>query len=149
MPDRCPGTGGRPQKGYACTVPPDRPLTPAERAVIADLEQRLLLDSPVPERSGSSVRADVARPVRAHPSGSGTSRARRLPSVPVLALLGAAVALLAISALAGAGALGAAAVAASVLATGLVWRLLPVHLGGPVRPPRPPSRAKAWLTRPR
>ena len=133
-------------------MPPDRPLTPAERAVIADLEKRLLLHTPVPERSAAGIRADVARAVRGHPAAARRPRGwiTRQLTVPVVALVGTTAVLLLIAALVGVSVLGAAAVVASVLATALVWRLLPADLGGPVRPPKPPSRGRnPWLSRPR
>jgi hypothetical protein len=129
--------------GYACAVFPDRPLTPAERAVIADLERRLRLDTHVPERSAASIAADVARSVRAQPSGARTRRSqfvRRLLTVPVITLVGISGVLLAASVVAGLNIVGAVAVLASVVATAVVWGLLPAEFGGPVTPPNPPSR---------
>ena len=122
---------------------PDRPLTPAERAVIADLERRLLLKTPVPERSAASIAAAVARSVRAQPSRARTRRSRfvrRLLTVPVIVLVGISGVLLAASVVAGLNIVGAVAVLASVVATAVVWGLLPAEFGGPVTPPNPPSR---------
>lgn len=135
--------GEHPQKGYVCAVFPDRPLTPAERAVIVDLERRLLLETPVPERSAASIAAAVARSVRSQPAKSRTARlrfARRLLTVPVIALVGISGVLLAVSVVAGLNIVGAVAVLASVVATAVVWGLLPAEFGGPVTPPNPPSR---------
>ena len=136
--------GEHPQKGYACAVFPDRPLTPAERAVIADLERRLLLKTPVQERSAASIAAAVDRSVRSQqPARSRTVRmrfARRLLTVPVIALVGISGVLLAASVVAGLNIVGAVAVLASVVATAVVWGLLPAEFGGPVTPPNPPSR---------
>jgi hypothetical protein len=106
----------------------DRPLTPGERAVIADLERRLLLDSPTPRR------------MRGRATGFRTSAA-----VPLVALLGTASVLVAVAAVAGAGVLGMTAVLASVVATALLWPRVPASLGGPMgsaarRPYRMPKR---------
>jgi threonine dehydrogenase-like Zn-dependent dehydrogenase len=112
-----------------------RPLTPGEQAAIADLERRLLLDNPVPVRDLA-----VAPPVRV---GSSARRRLRTPVtsvVPLVALLGAGCLLIALLVVIGAGLLGAAAVLVSVVATALVWPLLPTRWGGPVRPARPPRR---------
>jgi hypothetical protein len=133
-----------PDQGYLDVVIPDdragRPLTPREQAAIADLERRILLDTPVPPRKVSG-----ARPVRL--------RARRsIPSSslgPLVALLGTAGVLIAVLSVVGGGLLGATAVLASVAATALVWRLVPVGLGGPVRPGRRPFRIRGRLTGPR
>ncbi len=112
-----------------------RPLTPGEQAAIADLERRLLLDNPVPVRDLS-----VAPPVRV---GSSVRRRVRTPVasvVPLVALLGTGCLLVALLVVIGGGVLGAAAVLVSVVATALVWPLLPTRWGGPVRPARPPRR---------
>jgi hypothetical protein len=120
---------------------PDRPLTPGEQAVIADLERRLLLDTP-PAWDRGGTRAAVARPVRSQLAGS-----RRVASpvatsaLPLVTLLGVACLLVALLAVAGGGLLGSAAVLGSVVTTALVWPLLPTALGGPVRPRRPPYRS--------
>ena len=112
-------------------IPDDRagrPLTPREQAAIADLERRLLLAA-APPRPGSG-----ARPVRL--------RRRSIPRPsslgPLVALLGTACVLVAVLAVIGGGLLGGAAVLVSVVATALVWPLVPVGLGGPVRPRRRP-----------
>src|SRR5918994_1786644 len=145
--------GEHPQKGYTCAVSPDRPLTPAEPAAVADLERRLLLDTPVPGRSAASIAAAVARSVRAQPVRSRTRRsgvARRLLTVQVIALVGISGVLLAASVVAGLNVVGAVAVLASVVATAVVWGLLPAEFGGPVTPPNPPSRgADPRLSHPR
>ncbi len=125
--------------GYPPVVIPDdtagRPLTPGEQAAIADLERRLLLDDPVPVRD-----LGVAPPVRVGSS----ARRRPGPSVqsalPLVALLGTACLLVALLVVVGGGLLGALAVLVSVVATALVWPLLPTRWGGPVRPARPPRR---------
>ncbi len=121
--------GERP--GYLLAVIPDdtagRPLTPGERAAIADLERRLLLDAPAPVRD----RVAVARPARFH--GSTSRRPFASPVVPLVALLGTGVLLIVLAALVGAGVLGAIAVLVTVVATALAWPLLPAGLGGPVR----------------
>ncbi len=139
--------GGRP--GYLLAVIPDdtagRPLTPGERAAIADLERRLLLDAPPPVRD----RVAVARPVRVH--GSTPPRPVASPVVPLVALLGAGVLLIVLAAVVGAGVLGAIAVLVSVVASALAWPLLPAGLGGPVRlvprPRRPQGRPRGGSRR--
>jgi hypothetical protein len=109
-----------------------RPLTPGERAAIADLERRLLLDAPAPVRD----RVAVARPARFH--GSTSRRPFASPVVPLVALLGTGVLLVVLAAVVGTGLLGVVAVLVSVVATALAWPLLPAGLGGPVRlVPRP------------
>jgi hypothetical protein len=116
--------------GYSRIVIPDdtagQPLTPGEQAAIADLERRLLLGTPPP--------------VRDRITGSHPVRLRRSRSVqtagPLLVLLGAAVLLVAVLVVERGGVLGVAAVLLSVVATALVWPLLPPALGGPVRPRR-------------
>ncbi len=112
-----------------------RPLTPGEQAAIADLERRLLLDDPVPVRD-----LPVAPPVRV---GSPARRRPRTPvpsAVPLVALLGTACLLIALLVVLGGGVLGALAVLLSVVATALVWPLLPPRWGGPMRPARAPRR---------
>lgn len=132
--------------GYHPVVIPDdtagRPLTPGERAVIADLERRLLLDTAVPVRD----RLAVARPVWAR--GSAPRHPAASPVVPLIALLATGVVMIVLLAAAGAGLLGMAAAVVSVVATALLWPLLPARLGGPVRPVprqrRPHDRARSW-----
>jgi hypothetical protein len=119
------------QQGYLGVVIPDdragRPLTPREQAAIADLERRYLLDTPVPVRSLS-----LAQPVRLRTAA--VRRAVDPSSVgPLVALLGTACVLIAVLSVSGGGLLGASAVLASVAGTALLWPLLPVGLGGPVR----------------
>lgn len=130
-----------------------QPLTAGERAALADLERRLLLDAPVAQRDGGGgAPAVVARaaPVRTppgrrtRPAGSGRPAALS-PVVPLVALLGTGCVLVAVLAVTGGGVLGAAAVVGSVLATALVWPLLPAGLGGPVRPPRRPYRTPGQI----
>jgi hypothetical protein len=136
-----------PRTGYAVAVIPDdgagRPLTPRERAALADLERRLLLDVRSPARP---VRAVRAAPVRI-PPGRGP---RPVPgaAVPLGALLVAGCLLVGAVVAAGGGLLGAAAVLASVVVTALLWPLLPAALGGPVRPRRRRrwARVPPWLT---
>jgi hypothetical protein len=120
---------------------PDRPLTPGEQAVIADLERRLLLD-PAAAGDRGGTRAAVARPVRSQPAGSRRAASPVATSaLPLVTLLGVACLLVAVLAVAGGGLLGSAAVLGSVVTTALVWPLLPTELGGPVRPRRPPYRS--------
>ena len=122
--------------GYHTGVIPDdaagRPLSPTELATIADLEQRLL-DAPAPAR----VRGN--RPRR-------RAWRRSANTVPLAALLGAGVVLVAVAVLVG-GLLGAAAVLVSVVVTAFVWPLLPYGLGGPLRRRRLPRFIR--LVRPR
>ncbi|HEX8519092.1 MAG TPA: hypothetical protein VF667_05825 [Pseudonocardia sp.] len=119
-----------------------RPLTPGEQAVIADLERRFLLDSSVPVRERVAVRAaGVGSTARPGPTGA------RQTAGPLLALLGTALALVAAVVVVGGGPLGVAAVLVSVVATALAWPLLPVALGGPVRPARPPYRSRGAVRR--
>jgi hypothetical protein len=129
----------KPRTGYAVAVIPDdgagRPLTPRERAALADLERRLLLDVPPPARP---VRVR-ATPVRI-PSGR-VPRAVPSAALPLGALLLAGCLLVGAVVAAGGGLLGAAAVLASVVVTALLWPLLPADLGGPVRP----RRRGRWL----
>ena len=99
----------------------DRPLTPGERAAIADLERRLLLDAPEPARSHAGSR-------RVRAGGWWISA----PASVAVALLGVAVVLVAVLVVAGGGVLGGVAVLASVVGTGLVWSLMPARFGGPV-----------------
>jgi hypothetical protein len=125
-------------QGYLGAVIPDdaagRPLTPGEQTAIADLERRLLLDTVVPGHD--------------KPTGARFGRARRpvvekpAAAVPLLALGVTAVGLLVVVVVVGAGLLGAAAVLASVVATALLWPLLPARVGGPIRPARHPFRAR-------
>ena len=122
--------------GYHTGVIPDdaagRPLSPTELATIADLEQRLL-DAPAPARvRGSRPRRRAWR--------------RSANAVPLAALLGAGVVLVAVAVLVG-GLLGAAAVLVSVVVTAFVWPLLPYGLGGPLRRRRLPRFIR--LVRPR
>lgn len=124
--------------GYHPAVIPDdaagRPLSPTELATIADLERRLLLDSPAP--------------VRGRPDGRQRREWHRSANVvPLAALAGSGVLLVVVAAIAG-GVLGAAAVIVSVVVTAFAWPLLPSTLGGPVRPHRPRPRT-VRLTRPR
>ena len=106
--------------GYHPAVIPDdaagRPLSPTELATIADLEQRLL-DAPAPARRQRAWY-------------------RSVNAVPLAVLLGAGGLLVVVATVGGAGLLGVAAVLASVVVTAFVWPLLPVGLGGPVRPRR-------------
>jgi hypothetical protein len=112
----------------------DRPLTPGERAAIADLERRLLLDAPEPARSHAGSR-------RA-PAGG-----RRIdsPALVAVALLCLAVVLVVVLVVAGGSVLGGVAVLASVVGTGFVWSLMPARFGGPVRRPWRPYRMRGRL----
>jgi hypothetical protein len=114
-----------------------RPLTPGEQAAIADLERRLLLETPAP--------------VRDRRVGSGSVRLRRARTMqtagPLLVLLGAAILLVAVAIVAGGGLLGAATVLLSVVAAAAVWRLLPAGLGGPVLPSRRLFRTRGPIHR--
>ena len=118
-----------PLQGYALAVIPDdtagRPLTPGEKAAIAELEQRFLLDAPAPLRDHRRV----PRPVRIGRRAVGSAAA-----VPLVALFVTAVVLIVLVIVVGGGALGVAAMLAAVVGTGLVWPLLPRRFGGPVRP---------------
>lgn len=121
--------------GYAQVVIPDdtagRPLTPGELAAIADLEQRLLLETRAPVRNLDLVRpAGARRPGRRPRSGSSSTL------VPFLALLVVACVLIGVSAVVGTGLLGAVSVLVSVVATALVWPMIPARFGGPARPYR-------------
>ena len=135
------------RRGYLRAVIPDdaagRPLTPGEQTAIADLEQRLRLDTVVPGHEKPSG----ARPVR---FGRARRRAvgRSAGAVPLVALGITAVALFVLVVVVNAGLLGAAAVLVSVVATALVWPLLPAQFGGPLRPPRRPYRSRSPLRRP-
>jgi hypothetical protein len=124
--------------GYLPAVIPDdradRPLTPGERAAIADLERRLLLDAPESVRNRAGSRR---RPAAAGRFDSPTSAA--------VALIGVAVVLIALLVVAGGGVLGGVAVLASVVGTGLVWRLVPARFGGPTRRFRRPYRIRGRL----
>jgi hypothetical protein len=121
--------------GYALVVIPDdtagRPLTPGELAAIADLEQRLLLETRAPVRN-----LDVARRGRAGRPGRRRSGSLPTALVPLLALLAGACVLIGVLAAVGVGLLGAASVLVSIIATALVWTMLPARFGGPVRPYR-------------
>jgi hypothetical protein len=120
-------------------IPDDRasrPLTPGEQAAIADLERRLLLDSPVPVRD----HAPGTRPVRVRPARSCRSAPPAESALPIVALLTTACLLVAVLSVAGGGLLGVAAVFMSVAGTALLWPLLPARLGGPVRPHRTRDR---------
>lgn len=115
-------------QGYPTDVMPDdtagRPLTPGEQAAIADLEQRLR-DKRAPVRNLA-----IAPPVRA---GRPSRRRSPLPLAaagPLVALLGVACVLVAVLGVIGVGVLGAAAALASVVATAVVWMLLPLRFGG-------------------
>jgi hypothetical protein len=114
----------------------DRPLTSRERAAIADLERRLLLDAPEPVRNRTGSRR-------------GRTAARRLGSRTsvAVALAGVAVVLLAVLVGAGGSVLGGTAVLASVVGTGLVWPLLPSRFGGPAHGYRRPARLRGRLPR--
>jgi hypothetical protein len=127
-------------QGYLRGVIPDdragRPLTPREQAAIADLERRLLIDTPVPRSASGARRVRLgARRSVPRPSSLG----------PLMALLGTACVLIAVLSVVGGGLLGGAAVLASVVATALLWPLLPAGLGGPVRPGRRPARTRGPL----
>lgn len=111
-------------QGYLRGVIPDDtagPLTPGERAAIADLERRLLLTTPVPGH-------DRPRPTRLR-------AVRRQSALPIVALLATTCALVALVIAIGGGPLGTLAVVASVAGTAAVWPLLPARFGGPVRLP--------------
>ena len=135
-----------PLRGYISAVIPDdtagRPLTPGEQAAIADLERRFLLDAPAPGHD---------HPVVARPTRFGRARrrvvGRSTAAVPLVALLGTAVVLVALVLVVGGGLLGDAAVLMSVVGTALVWPLLPARFGGPVRPPRRPFRPRGPVRR--
>jgi hypothetical protein len=120
-----------------------RPLTPGEKAAIADLERRLLLSTRAPVRNLA-----VVPPVRI---GSGARRrpvpSSRGPAVPLVALLGTACVLVALLAVVGVGVLGAVAVLVSVVATALGWSLLPARFGGPALSSLRLSRLRRRLPR--
>jgi hypothetical protein len=109
----------------------DRPLTPGERAAIADLERRLLIDASEPVRSSAGAR-------RVTPARRGLRLGS--PSSVAIGLAGIAVVLIAVLVGAGGSVLGAVAVLASVVGTGLVWPLVPTRFGGPLRRSGRPSR---------
>lgn len=129
--------------GYALVVIPDdtagRPLTPGELAAIADLEQRLLLETRAPVRN-----PDVARPGRVGRRGRLRSGSHSTTVVSSLALLAAACVLIGVLVTIGVGVLGAASVLVSIVATAVVWAMLPARFGGPVRP----YRVRGRLPRP-
>lgn len=137
-----------PSLGYLEVVIPDdsagRPLTAGEQAVIADLERRLLLETSVPVRERLAT-----RPARVGASAPARSRGIPQAAGPLLVLLGTAFFLVAVLITAGGGLLGVAAVLASVVATALLWPLLPAALGGPARPSRRSSRARGPVRRSR
>ena len=120
-----------------------RPLTPGEKAAIADLERRLLLSTRAPVRNLALVR----------PAGGGSSARRRPgvaargPAAPLVALLGTACVLIALLAVVGVGVLGAVTVLVSVVATALVWSLLPPRFGGPALSSLRLSRLRRRLPR--
>jgi hypothetical protein len=122
----------------------DRPLTPGERAAIADLERRLLLEVPVPghDRPGAGRRR-----LRA----TGSSRLVPSPSAvfPLVGLLVVACVLVAVDLVVHGGLLGALAVLASVVGTALAWRAVPARFGGPVQAPRRLYRAPGQRPGPR
>ena len=112
--------------GYHPAVIPDdaagRPLSPSELAMIADLEQRLLLET--------------SEPVRARARRSPRRRwYRSANAVPLTALAVVGIPLVIVAALAG-GLLGAGAVMLSVVVTAFAWPLLPRGVGGPLYPRR-------------
>jgi hypothetical protein len=106
----------------------DRPLTPGERAAIADLERRLLLDAPVPGHERPNAQRRLLR--------RGRSRLVPPPSavVPLVGLLVVACVLVAVDLVVDGGLLGGLAVLASVVCTALAWRVVPARFGGPGRP---------------
>lgn len=112
--------------GYHPAVIPDdaagRPLSPSELAMIADLEQRLLLATPEP------VRARARRSPR-----RGWYRSANAAPLTALAVVG--IPLVVVAALTG-GLLGAGAVLLSVVVTAFAWPLLPRGVGGPLCPRR-------------
>jgi hypothetical protein len=114
--------------GYPTPVIPDdtagRPLTPREQAAIADLERRLLDTRPPVRNLVGATAVRVGRPTRRRSVASSAT------VVPLVALLGVACVLVALLGVAGVGALGAAAVLVSVVATAMVWSLLPARFGG-------------------
>lgn len=131
--------------GYSSAVIPDdtagRPLTPREQAAIADLEQRLL-DTRAPVRNlVVAPPRRVGRPVRRRSLASSTA------VVPLVALLGVACVLIGLLCVVGGGVLGAAAVLGSIVATAMVWSLLPARFGGAGRSPRRTLRATGRLPR--
>ena len=122
--------------GYHPAVIPDdaagRPLSPSELATIADLERRLLLESPAP--SGGRARRSPRR-----------GWYRSANAAPLSALLVLCLPLVVVALLTG-GLLGAGAMLLSVVVTAFAWPLLPRGLGGPLRPRR--FTLFTWLTRP-
>jgi hypothetical protein len=114
--------------GYHPAVIPDdaagRPLSPSELAMIADLEQRLLLKTPEP------VRARAWRSPRRRWYRSANAS-------PLTALVVVGIPLVVIAVLTG-GLLGAGAVLLSVVVTAFAWPLLPRGVGGPLCPRRFP-----------
>lgn len=115
--------------GYHHAVIPDdaagRPLSPSELATIADLEQRLLLETPEP------VRARARRSPRHRWYRS--ANAGPLTALVVMGIIPLVVA----AALTGE-LLGTGAVLLTVVVTAFVWLLLPRSVGGPRHPPRFP-----------
>jgi hypothetical protein len=134
------------REGYLTAVIPDdtagQPLTPGEQAAIADLERRFLLDAAAPGHD---------HPFVTRPTRLGRTRRRTIgrstAAVPLVALFVTAVVLVALVIVVGAGVLGAAAVLLSVVATALVWPLVPARFGGPVRSPRRPVRSRGPVRR--
>ena len=112
--------------GYHPAVIPDdaagRPLSPSELATIADLERRLLVESPAPAR-GQAGRFPRHRWYRSE------------NAAPLKALVVVGVALVVVAMLTG-GLLGAGAVLLSIVVTAFAWPLLPRGLGGPLLPRR-------------
>ena len=112
--------------GYHPAVIPDdaagRPLSPSELAMIADLEQRLLLETPEPVRA----RARRSPRQRWHRSAN---------AAPLTALVVVGIPLVVVAMLTG-GLLGAGAVLLSVVVTAFAWPLLPRGVGGPLCPRR-------------
>jgi hypothetical protein len=112
--------------GYHPAVIPDdaagRPLSPSELAMIADLEQRLLLETPEP------VRARAWRSPRRR-------WYRSANAAPLTALVVVGIPLVVVAMLTG-GLLGAGAVLLSVVVTAFAWPLLPRGVGGPLCPRR-------------
>jgi hypothetical protein len=99
-----------------------RPLSPSELAMIADLEQRLLLETPEP------VRARAWRSPRPR-------WYRSANAAPLTALVVVGILLVVVAVLTG-GLLGAGAVLLSVVVTAFAWPLLPRGVGGPLYPRR-------------
>ena len=121
-----------------------RPLTPGEKAAIADLERRLLLSTRAPVRNlGVVPPARIGSGARRRPRPSPS----RGPAAPLVALLGTACVLVALLAVVGVGVLGAVAVLVSVVATALAWSLLPARFGGPALSSLRLSRLRRRLPR--